>query len=184
MKKSLLPCHFVYENSYVVGYLLEPAYDGDISFLTERYKKIEALKSVKESILELHSKKVIHTDIHGGNIMKRDDKYFLIDFDNSQYRFFHSSRKDLSDFAYQFVKKRGMSKDLDIFLFNLLTFSELTGIDYNLSRLSIIQGNYGVFKSRESRSICDSLLLRSRKFNNDFLIDTIELEKELCKRYK
>ena len=175
LKKSVLPKAWVCEDDMYSGYLMEMVDGEDYIFLTDYEKRVSALKNAKVAIMELHSNGIIHTDIHGSNILVLEDgSSMLIDFDNFSYKEIKPLVEKYSDYAYQFVSSFGLSKDLDIYLFNLLTFSSLNKVSLKSSQIFICGGSYGVFDSKESRQICDSLMLDSKVFNNQYLIDTYD----------
>lgn len=182
LKKSITPSLLVKDHT-LSGYLSRKADKFDSSFVDDWEEKYNILIQIKEAMLELHSNKVIHTDIYSGNILKKGEDYFLCDFDNATIGNNNPDLNFLSVLAYDFLDARGFSKDLDIYMFNNLTFQFLsdTGktLDDTEAIMAIIRKKYGIFTSREQRKICDSLLPHnlSTSFNSDLLIDTINISK-------
>ena len=188
LKKSITPSLLVKDHT-LSGYLSRKADKFDSSFVDDWEEKYNILIQIKEAMLELHSNKVIHTDIYSGNILKKGEDYFLCDFDNATIGNNNPDLNFLSVLAYDFLEARGLSKDLDIYMFNNLTFQFLsdTGntLDDTEATRAIIRKKYGIFTSREQRKICDSLLPNnlSTGFNNDLLIDTINISKIKRKKH-
>ena len=182
LKKSITPSLLVKDHT-LSGYLSRKADKFDSSFVDDWEEKYNILIQIKEAMLELHSNKVIHTDIYSGNILKKAEDYFLCDFYNATIGNNYPDLNFLSVLAYDFLEARGLSKDLDIYMFNNLTFQFLsdTGntLDDTEATRAIIRKKYGIFTSREQRKICDSLLPNnlSTGFNSDLLIDTINISK-------
>ena len=71
------------------------------------------------------------------------------------------------------LKKYGICKELDIHMFNLLTYSFLNELDYYKTRYNILVNGIK-FQDKESIKICNSLFLDNKYPNKDFLIDTID----------
>ena len=145
--------------------------------------KIQTLKEAKNALLELHNNNIIHGDIHDGNFLLRE--CLLTDFDNCQFKRFFLNPELCSAEALNFLMTYKLSKDLDVYLFNFMTFSILNECDYYYVESNICDKEYGVFTSKDSIKICKSLLLQDNVFNSDFLIDTVEnnsLKKQRKKR--
>ena len=175
--KSAVPKILVTDDINDVGYLTELLVGKDYILLEELSEKIDALKETKTAIYELHNNKIIHTDIHGCNIfILKDGSSKLLDFDNASYLRKKPNKENYSDFAFNFVKKYGLSNKLDIYLFNLLTFASLNNCKLEEVAKLIFCGEYGVFNTKEAKKICDSLTLEKIKFNSDYLIDAVCLE--------
>lgn len=181
LEKSILP-KFIVEEKEEIGYLTELEDYKDLGFLysLSMEEKINKLRLVKSSLLEIHKEGIIHSDIHTGNFLLRSSK--LIDFDNSTYKKFLTDFDKCSREAKKFIKNKGISKDLDIYLFNLMTFRILNNITSEYD-MSLYLKRYGVFTSNESIKICDSLLLEDKTFNTDYLIDTVECNKLLKSKF-
>jgi len=177
---SKLPILLVCDKEKPKGFLLKELEDIDYSF-SNVSTKINVLKKAKEAILELHKNNVIHGDIHISNVILSNKEINLIDFDNSSYKEFIPKKDWYSDNAIKFINKYGLNKDLDIYLFNLLTFSLLNKEFYFPTMLYKIGCScYGVFDNKEAIKICRSLLLEDKVFNNGFLIDFVD--EQNCKK--
>ena len=175
LKKSVVPNVFV-EDGKMNGFLMPLHSHKCFSFLYScplEYQ-IQTLKNAKNALLELHTNNIIHGDIHVGNFLLRE--CLLTDFDNSQFKRFLLNPELCSAEAMNFLTTYKLSKDLDIYLFNFMTFSILNECYYYNLESRISDKKYGVFTSKDSIKICKSLLLEDKVFNNDFLIDTINLE--------
>lgn len=182
LKKSITPSLLVKDHT-LSGYLSRKVDKFDSSFVDDWEEKYNILIQIKEAMLELHSNNVIHTDIYSGNILRKGNDYFLCDFDNATIGNNIPDLNFCSASAYEFLDARGFSKDLDIYMFNNLTFQFLsdpkTILDDIEAETAIVTKKYGIFNGREQRKICDSLLLDNlnTSFNNDLLIDTINISK-------
>lgn len=155
---------------------------ADISSGKEIYKvkqknKIETLENTKNLILTMHNEGIIHGDLISSNILVDETVPSIIDFDNCSYRGYDIKYSDANDFTQEFMKKFGVNKELDIFLFNLLTFSIINDCKMDLTRQKISQNKYGYFDNKDGIKICNSLFLDDEVPNKDFLIDTIDKAK-------
>lgn len=179
LKYSNIPKYIVTKDNINIGYISELLDDYLISKKKSLVKRVEMLKNVKNAILELHENNIIHTDIHSGNIMysSKDDTCKLIDFDNSCFGKYKSKKSLLDENASEFVNKFGFCNELDIYMFNLLTYSEIVDYDYRLAKRLIENKHYYVFDSEKMKNICDSLLLNHDRYIDEFLVDLIDIEK-------
>lgn len=174
LKGSVLPQFWVKDGFVINGYLMD-LYSNVFLEELEPEDRINCLRNLKTSILELHENKIIHGDIHEGNIIYDETSAFLVDFDNSAYKNKGINYEMLNINAKNFVTTYGLTKDLDIFLFNVLTYSLFTDIDY----YSVINeipkcSSHGIFDEFDCSDIIKSLTLKEKNFNNDFLIDRIK----------
>lgn len=172
---SLLPLYLVYDDiqTYkITGYLT--AY---CDFLKEKPNSIYYLNSFKNNIEELHRNKIIHGDIHYGNLLveKNYQNTNIIDFDNCQYNKYKIRKKYASDYANLYISKYGVNEGLDIYLFNIVTFCVINKIFYHSFRREIINNHYGLFNdTEEEKLICDSILLENIQYNKKYLIDAYQ----------
>lgn len=134
---------------------------------------IKALKKSSENLKKIHNLGIIHCDIHPSNIINS----CFIDFDNSSYQNVKPNYNQLDIYARCFIDKYGLVKELDIAMFNLLTYRLLSGCKYGDEALQEIkEGNYGMFLNPHQRNICDSLNLQDDKPTKKYLIDTLITE--------
>lgn len=179
--------------SLIDGYITEKALFENIDNISNPLERYNVLLQVKRSIEELHKSGVIHGDIHNGNILKKDDKYVLIDFDNCDIESegIFLKPKNALVCVREFMEKNGITADADIYLFNMLTFKLISGVDfwyYDPKSLinkytidnSINRKDYGLFQRKDSRDICDSIVSMSV---SDYLIDTID-ESDIKRYFK
>lgn len=174
LNHSLFPWALVKEEGNIIGYLSTLVDYRTFDFL-ENYSlsnKINMLTKAKGYLNELNNNDIIHADIHKGNILLRDE--LIIDFDNCFYKNFKPNFDLLSYSSKEFITKYGISKDLDVFSFNMMTYGLLNNIKTDDIETNISNNNFGVFTSKESIKICKSLLLEDKVFNNEFLIDHID----------
>ena len=183
LKKAVIPNIYV-EDGILNGFLMKLYNHRCFSYLYEfpTDNKILALKEGKRALLEAHSREIIHGDIHPGNFLLQNS--FLTDFDNSSFKNFNINFELCSAEALNFLTTYKLSKDLDIYLFNFMTFSLLNNCDYNYVESNICDKKYGIFISKDAIKICKSLLLQDKIFNSDFLIDTITFDNTKIKSKK
>lgn len=137
--------------------------------------KYKTLQNAKELILTMHNHKIIHGDLHCGNILSKNELCSIIDFDNSSYGKYKIKVKDVNDYSIEFIKKYGIKPEVDIFIFNILTYYMINEVEkYSLVRQKIHQDKYGYFNNKDGIQICKSLFLDDKIPNKDFLIDTID----------
>ena len=183
LSRSILPGFIVLDKGHKVGFLTEFLKDGGTSKLEKPALIYKSLLEAKKAILELHEHDVIHCDIHNGNFLSKNGPLLLHDFDNSQVLSFQDSGFNIDKSSYAanvFASKNGVVKNLDIFLFNLLTFCELNGYfrnkslkgAYEATRMFISEGCYGIFNTRDTRIICNGLV---SLYADEFLIDHVDL---------
>lgn len=144
-------------------------YDVKNLSLTE---KIELLNDIKEKIIIMHDYGIIHGDLINSNILYNNQSSTIIDFDNASFKKYSLNVKDTNENTLNFIEKYGIKKEIDIHLFNLLTFSIINNTSY--PTINILKHNYGHFSDSESKKICDSMLLLKKYPNKDFLINTIK----------
>lgn len=172
-----IPLYWVYDEFGVIGYLVEKADAKDLSSKGEDdiLTKINILKEAKKKILFFHSLGLIHADIHSGNIIIDEEPHF-IDYDNASYKSLNPCEYNYSKDAYQYIKKYGVNSDIDVFLFNLLTYGFLNNVDSMEIPIKIYNQEFGFFDNKNGRKVCKSLWLDDDVFNNEFLIDNIDSE--------
>ena len=120
-KQLITPNFWVIANNKKIGYISNFCDGYDIGFNTSNI--IEEIKNAKEVIKRMHSYKIIHGDLISSNIMVKDKKAFIIDFDNSSINGSKINVKHTNDLSYEYINKLGVNNALDVFIFNLLTFS-------------------------------------------------------------
>lgn len=175
-KIPYVPQYWVLRESKCIGYLTKFHPGSDIGFATGKLELLNLLKDAKEKLLYLHNFGLIHGDIHYCNILFNEGSTDFIDFDNSSYLGMNPEFSLYSTDARNFVSSYGVSKDLDIFLFNLMTYEIIN--DLYLTG-SLYSEHYGLFKDNDAKRICDGLRFEKSP-SSEFLIDT-ESVKELVK---
>lgn len=161
------------------GYIL---FDGYLTTYCEgkTFKKVDkkeiipALKHMKNTILRMHSYNLIHGDLHLGNMMYEKDKSFILDFDNSSFKGNKINIEQVNDYAAEYIKKYGINKALDVFTFNLTTFSLINNCNFWGVRMEVDKKNYGYFSSKEAIELCNQFFLEKTYSDEDFLIDMID----------
>ena len=186
LKNSYLPKTIVNKNNNFCGYLTKVSNSKNMSWLVESEdtnRKIVLLKTAKNALKEIHDNNIIHGDIHEGNFLI--DRSVLIDFDNCHFDDYYTDTIFFSDDACRYLRTYDFTKELDIYLFNLMTFRLLNKMSSNDAYFALREKKYGIFDTREAIDICDSLVLENEIFNSDYLIDTINLReiKKLNKKF-
>ena len=177
--KLILPKYYVKKDDKTIGVLTEYSdfkqldkYDcSDIK------TKIMLLKKVKEVIENMHKEKIIHTDLHEGNILASDEflDVNIIDFDNASYKGSEIKIDETNEYSQDFIRYYGLINEVDTFIFNLVTYMIINESRFYSVRYQIAEGKYGLFNdNKEARKICDSLLLNDNVANGDYLIDTVD----------
>lgn len=173
----LMPKYWIKKQNIDSGYLTDFDYKDNMSFLLSKplETKYQTLQNAKNLMLTMHSEKIIHGDLHDDNILTKDKVCSIIDFDNSSYGRFKTKAKDANNYCINFIKNYGIKPELDIFMFNILTYYIINEEkNYFLLRQKIYQGKYGCFNNKDGIRICKSLFLDDKVPNKDFLIDTID----------
>lgn len=171
------PVFWVNHEKQKNGYLSKLINGKDLEFTEEEdlKTKIIILKKCRDAIIDMNNIGIIHSDLSKSNIMIENGNPKFIDFDNATFNNYYTKVKDANDFQMEYIKKYGINKELDIYTFNLLTYSIINNIEVPLSRISILCNDYGLFsENMHAINICDSLFLDSDTLNTDFLIDTID----------
>lgn len=177
---SLLPIYLVSDKDNLTAYLTKWGSDASLDQIIDNVKydiKLEILKNLKNNLLELHNHNIIHGDIHFGNVLVdiNNNSTHIIDFDNCAYDNFKINNNICSLVAQTYIKKYGINKELDIFLFNRLAFEIINNLGYNEVDNYILNGSNYYFKScKEYYEICDTMLLNRKKPTDKFLIDFLE----------
>ncbi len=176
-KNIYVPKFWVKKSNNVIRYLADSAKGKDIDILeTDPIQiKINTLKNAKNLILTMHKNGIIHSDISGSNLLTNNGDVSAIDFDNCSYKGYETNINHANDYCQEFIRTYGIKPELDIFMFNLLTYYIMNEeSNYYMVRNNIRLNKYGVFNNSNGIKICESLFLDSKVPNKDFLIDTID----------
>lgn len=172
-----VPRYWVEIGNEKIGYLTK-IHDGkDLGLSTNIGEIAVLLKEAKEQLILMHDIGLIHGDIHYCNIMYNDESTDFIDYDNSSYLNFNPDATKYSLNAFNFAKTFGISKELDIFLFNKMTFELINDLYGNREvEKNIRDKEYGIFTDKESKKICRALILEGNP-STEFLIDSPSVKK-------
>ena len=172
-----VPRYWVEIGNEKIGYLTK-IHDGkDLGLSTNIGEIAVLLKEAKEQLILMHDIGLIHGDIHYCNIMYSDESTDFIDYDNSSYLNFNPDATKYSLNAFNFAKAFGISKELDVFLFNKMTFELINDLDGNREvEKNIRDKEYGIFTDKESKKICRALILEGNP-STEFLIDSPSVKK-------
>ena len=115
LTRAIIPNVFV-DDGELNGFLMKLSNHKCFSFLygCPVELQIKALKEAKQALLDIHSKNIIHGDIHVSNFLFRE--CMLIDFDNSEFKNFKLNVEFCSSETLNFLTTYNLSKDLDIYL--------------------------------------------------------------------
>lgn len=172
-EKLIIPKFWVQKNGKTDAYLT--LLKDNCWNIAERKGNIfNQLKDSKDNILKMHEYKIIHGDLSLSNIIVNNDIAYIIDFDNASYNGSKINLKDANDFTIQYVENFGLNNALDVYLFNLITFSLINNVNIKIVRSTIAEGDYGYFNSKDAIKICNQSFLQSPYSDKDFLIDTID----------
>ena len=183
LKQSAVAEYIVDSNGVSSGYLVPSLEKGNLSVLNKRIEIYKSLLTIRDAIIELHRNNIVHGDIHVGNLLFKNNKGMLIDFDNCRILDNSNIRPNIKIFsnpAKEYIKRKGIIKNLDIYMFNILTFSLLNGANFRSSNINLLfekvkngifKEEYGMFFRKEARNICNMLCNYEA---NDFLIDSID----------
>lgn len=172
-----VPRYWVEAGNEKIGYLTK-IHDGkDLGLSTNIGEIAVLLKEAKEQLILMHDIGLIHGDIHYCNIMYSDESTDFIDYDNSSYLNFNPDATKYSVDAFNFAKTFGISKELDVFLFNKMTFELINDLDGNREvEKNIRDKEYGIFTDKESKKLCRALILEGNP-STEFLIDSPSVKK-------
>lgn len=128
------------------GYL--SLFKDNLQELDEVYEKnikIKCLKNARDLLEELHKTyKIVHGDIHGGNVQfdVANLKPYFLDFDMSFHigeELTNKKERDFSDNAYFYLKYGKLDYNLDVYMFNLMTLSLMSGMYSESEILELLQ---------------------------------------------
>lgn len=182
-KRVTLPEDLVLVNGVYTGYLMKYNIGFEDIGRCSYYRRnilINALNYAKQSLQILHNDyKIIHGDIHPGNLSCSDilETSKFIDMDNCITNKFPIDYSSLNYKTYAI--KFGINKELDIYLFNLLTYFILYYVPWKLVYDSIRDRKFDEkleVKDKEEKKLIKSLdiLHNDTKPDNNFLIDLIK----------
>ena len=136
---------------------------------------IDKLMYTKELIKRMHEYKIIHCDLNKSNILFIGNDPFIIDFDNASYNNSKIDVNSLNDYSADYIKKLGINNGLDVYLFNLLTFSLLNEVPYFCIRKEVMNKNYKIFNFKELIDLFNSFFLDKGYSDNDYFIDLVSI---------
>ena len=163
-----LPQILVEKNKKNNGYLTEYINDDILlKYVGGKHEIIiPKLKKIKNNLEEMHRLGIVHCDIHPLNIV--GDKF--IDFDSSCYK---NIRPPYGMLGPEW-EKYGITPELDIAMFNLITYQLLLGYKYpDVALDSICYDENNFFNTEEQIDICLNLI-NIEKPTKKYLIDTLK----------
>lgn len=150
--------------------------DGDPLEFEKNTNVVAKLKHAKNLIEKMHSYKIIHGDLNISNLLFSGDEPFIIDFDNVSLNNSNVDISSLNDYSANYIKRLGINKGLDVYLFNLLTYAILNETDYYCVRSNVLAKKYGVFDFKDGIKLCNLFSLEKGYSDGDYLIDMISNE--------
>lgn len=178
-KELLTPKILVTKDNNIIGYLTD-YYNGYSAsnyknLYTYEMKKIKILNNMKNSINVMHQNGIIHGDLHSSNYLIKNTGAKIIDFDNCEYKSFKMNIDDTNDLSYDFITKYGVCKEVDYYLFNLVTFQMMNDTLLYCIPGEIKNKEYGSFENNEEAiQICNTFFLDDDVPNKKLLIDTLK----------
>lgn len=177
-KSNLILPKYLIKNNNITSYLTD-YYNGntfDKLFYNTFDNKIKYLRIVKNLIIKLHSElQIVHSDIHFGNILFNSEKQdvAIIDFDNSKIEDLMPEYCYLSTSASDFLSYNDFDCNIDIHLFNLLSFGLLNNMGQKDAFYNLNNPKYNsFFTSKTALKTLEDISLYKK--NNNFLIDMID----------
>ena len=168
----LKPQELVYIDGEFRGYTMDFAsLDtlGDMMF-KKRKDKIKYLKEARQLITKAHDKGITLGDVNPHNFIFKDDFLALGDLDNSTIS---SYKTDVfnHNISGKYLYYHPLDKDLDIFLFNVMTVSLLTKI---APSYILMTPNYKI-KGRKLSCIHNHLLnFTDKNYKNQEILDILD----------
>lgn len=166
-KKLILPEILVSEHGQIVAYLTRLSHFSPISYLQNLglKKKIHILNQAKKAIISMHQSHIIHCDLHTANIMYKNGKVEIIDFDSCVYG--NNAPESLNKYAESYLEINDISPSLDIFIFNISTISFL----YNISFLDVFKFDFMCNLDNEKEEVWQKTKAKKELTYDDFLIN-------------
>lgn len=165
----ITPKFIIYGDNYQkpIGYLLYylEKYKSLYYLKISKEEKIDVLKKVKEAIIEMHKLGIIHCDLHVANIMCSKDDVKIIDLDSSKYLNYEPD--DFNSYSQEYLKINKLDKSVDIYNFNIDTFSCLNNIAWD----HVFDFDYTANLNDEQNKIWQKTKEKKELTYDDFLID-------------
>lgn len=174
-----VPLYWVTNNNQKDEYLTNYCFGKDLNTFSdyEMLHKIKILKNTKKAILDMHNNGIIHADLIGSNIMIENDEARIIDFDNSNFAKFKTNPRGTNELSCKFIEEYGIIPEVDIYLFNLLTFSIINDCDLCHVRRHIQNKEYQYIDDKDAIDILKHMSFDKTTPIKDFLIDAIDESK-------
>lgn len=173
------PLYWVKSDFISNNYLIKFCFGKDLNAFSdyEILHKIKVLKNAKKAILNMHDNGIIHADLIGSNIMIENDEARIIDFDNSSFDRFKTNTKEINDLSCEFIEKYGIIPEVDIYTFNLITFSIINQCYFHSVRQHIQNKEYQYIDDKDAIDILKHMSFDKTTPIKDFLIDAIDESK-------
>ena len=142
-------------------------------------EKVMVLKNAKALIEKMHNDyKIIHGDLHSGNIMfdRKSKDCVIIDFDACSFDDVLVDKAHTNEYVQSYIYYNGMDFSMDVFMYNLTTFTIMNNTGSISSTLNdIFLEKYGVFDNIDGIDICNKAYRLQR--TNNYLIDCVDKKK-------
>lgn len=179
----LLPKYLVKDNgleSYLMDFYVGKEFMS--LFLSPIEKRMFFLKLAKDMLIKLNNDYgIIHSDIHFGNLMFNEKKKTVAftDFDSAKIDGIECERENRLKLVNNYLSDNDYDKNVDTYMFNLLTFALLNNKSLEAARSILNNDNHMcLFTSDTAKKTLDDML--NYKKNENYLIDMID-EKQIRK---
>ena len=170
----VLPKYIINNSGETTSYLTELVKGKALCQLKMKSlkKKIEMLRKAKEVVSSLYDDyKIIHSELHLGNILYDGENIFIIDFDNCSYQK-HEIGEHCNFLTERYIDMNSINKNVDTYIFNVATYAMLNNRSIYDCREYILDKDYGIFNGfPKGRQICDSIAQFEEC--DEYLIDTL-----------
>lgn len=189
MNDRLRKCDFVVTADYIIknegniiGYCMKKIDGTDFEFLNYKMRDIiETLKDLSNKIKQLHKLNIICADFHRNFIIDKNNKIFLIDYDNFSIDNFPVDIKNF--YLHTYLKSiNRLDKNFDTYLMNLFTLTTITRIQtlYLYHQYNTTPREFN-FRDKEINDIIYNTFNLGKRYDEDLIINKINTKKDLKK---
>ena len=179
-KNFLVPRTMVINKGKIMGYLSRYYENNfDIELISSYDKKITILKNTKKLIETLHNDyKLIHGDIHVGNILSNENfEPSIIDFDSTlEYEQILGSSISIPQIILKYLKYYKYDYKADIYFFNITTLKYLNNIYKTNTLLNKIKKDK-IYINEDVKKLTKELILYpediKKEYSGEYIIDYI-----------
>lgn len=163
----ILPEILISDYNHIIGYLTSLS---NFLALIDLHnlsfnEKVAIINCAKKAVISMHKNNIVHCDLHTANIMYKDGKCKIIDFDSCVYG--NNKPESLNKYAEDYLKTNGISPSLDIFMFNISTISFL----YNIAFFDVFNFDFVCNLDKEQDKVWQKTKSKKELTHDDFLIN-------------